>query len=246
MSYRLDQQSTAAVLASLLAASLCLLGACGGRSRTVIEPGDDTTPSAGASSAGAPGVGHAGAPGGGATAVAGASSSPGGGANRCDNVKCGIPECAPDSKLVIVAGSCCPICQPACTPAQGCPAIGCGPGTHSETLAGACCPVCVDDPGVTCDEGLKGYAEQRAQLLQKYEFGCASDAECVVLAPSNLCENGCQYAAVWYGAADFFTSNLANYADMNCASCMMLPIRPCDPPQPARCVMGQCMFPSLK
>jgi hypothetical protein len=143
---------------------------------------------------------------------------------------------------VTLPGSCCPICQSACAPAQGCPTIGCGPGTHSETLAGACCPVCVDDPGLSCDEGKKGYALMRAQLLEKYESGCASDAECVVIAPANRCENGCQYEAVWYGAASFFVDNLANYADMNCASCKSGPLPPCAAPPPAHCLMARCMF----
>ncbi|MES1177561.1 MAG: hypothetical protein ABUL62_24775 [Myxococcales bacterium] len=68
----------------------------------------------------------------------------------------------------------------------------------------------------------------------------------MVLAPVNLCENGCQYAAVWIGAASFFTDNLSNYADMNCASCMMGPVPPCAAPRPTKCFTGQCMFATLK
>jgi len=242
MPLRLNPRSTVPALASLFAATFCLLGACGGRARTINDD-DDTAVRAGASSAGASSVGRAGAASGGAIASGGASSSQAGSGGQCNNVKCANPPCPAGSTLVTPPGSCCPVCQPGC--AQGCITIGCGPGTHPETLPGACCPVCVDDPGVSCAEGMKGYALMRAQLLQKYEFGCASDADCVVLAPSNLCENGCQYAAVWYGAANFFTDNLANYADSNCASCMMGPLPPCAAPPIPICVMGQCMFPGL-
>jgi hypothetical protein len=162
-------------------------------------------------------------------------------------VACAVPDCSDGYKLAILPGSCCPVCRLACAPGEGCPVVDCGVGTHPELLAGNCCPVCVDDPGATCAEGMKAYAETRALLLQKYRFGCASSAECVVLAPSNSCEHGCQYEAVWYGAANFFTDNLANYADMNCASCAQGgPIPPCDPPQVPECVMGQCRFVTLK
>lgn len=157
MAYRLNPRSTASALATLFFASVCLLGACGGRSRTIIDEGDDS-PVAGAGSAGAPSTGRAGAASGGAVASGGANSSQAGSGPQCNNVKCGLPACPAGSKPVTLTGTCCPVCQSACAPDQGCLAIGCGPGTHAETPPGACCPVCVDDPGLTCEEGMKGYA----------------------------------------------------------------------------------------
>lgn len=156
-------------------------------------------------------------------------------------VKCATNiACPSGSKPVTAPGTCCPMCQPICQ--QACPASACLPGTHPETPAGACCPVCVDDPGAACMKGQQAYAEGRNNMLMKYEFGCASDAECVVLAPINACEQGCDYAAVWYGAADSFSNNLANLADQTCSGCTLGPLPPCAAPPKPLCVANQCSF----
>lgn len=234
----------------------CLLSACGGRSRTVIEVDDDDATHAGAGSAGAPNVGRAGAASGGAPfsaagapaagaqpGGAGANNASAGASGMCPNVKCAALNCPAGYSPETLPGSCCPVCQNDC--AKDCVAIGCGPGTHSEMLAGACCPVCVDDDTMTslsCDDGMQAYAETRMALLYKYELGCDDDTQCVVVAPFNQCETGCGYEAIWSGAADFFSDNLKNAADTDCAQCAPGPIPPCAPPPRARCLSGECMF----
>jgi len=90
--------------------------------------------------------------------------------------------------------------------------------------------------------GIQAYAAYRDALLNKYQFGCASDKECVNVAPLNSCEQGCSYAAVWYGAADSYDTNLSNAADMFCSSCKQGPIPPCAPPPIALCIDAQCQY----
>ncbi len=252
-------RSTPTLLAAVGAATLCLLGACGGRSRTIVEQDDDATPQAGASasSAGAssvhqggaasglpPAKGGAPSTSGGASASAGAPSASGGSSAPCQNVNCVMPQCDADMKLVTLPGSCCPVCRPTCEPEGGCSTPMCGSGTHLGTSAGECCPVCVDDPQLSCDQGQMGYRQRRQQFLDKYQSGCKVDTDCVVLAPVNRCESGCGYAAVWYSAADDFTSNLKSDADTDCAACMEEEAPPCAPPMAAHCVMGQCSLDS--
>jgi hypothetical protein len=241
---------------------LCLLGACGGRSRTIVEQDDDdTTPQAvagaRASSAGASSVHQGGAASGlppekggapstngGAPASAGSPSASGGSSAQCQNVNCVMPQCDADMKLVTLPGSCCLVCRPACEPEGGCTTPMCGSGTHVGMSTGACCPVCVNDPQVPCDQGQMNYAQVRRQFLDKYQSGCKVDTDCVILAPVNRCENGCGYAAVWYSAADDFTSNLESDANNDCAACTQDAAPPCVPPMTAHCVMGQCSLDS--
>ena len=262
MAQRTLLRSTSTVLVALCAAGLCLLGACGGRSRTIIGPDDDdTTPhgvagastsSAGASSvnlggatsAGAPAKGGAPSTSGGAPARAGAPNASGGSPDQCQNVNCATPQCEDGMKAVTLPGSCCEVCRPACEPAAGCVAPLCGSGTHLGMSTGTCCPVCVEDPTVPCDQGQMNYAKLRQQYLDKYQDGCKVDTDCVVLAPVNLCESGCGYAAVWYGSGDNFTSNLKSDADTDCAACMQGPVPPCVAPPAAHCVMNRCSLDS--
>ncbi len=257
MAQRLDLRSI--LLATACVATLGLLGACGGRSRTIIEQDDDdTTPPAvagasagsagapsmhegGAASAGAPAKGGAPSTSGGAPSAAGAPSASGGSTSQCQNANCVMPQCDVDMKLVTPPGSCCPICRPACEPQGGCFTPMCGSGTHVEMSTSSCCPVCVDDSQVPCDQGQMSYAQSRQQFLDKYQLGCKTDTDCVVLAPVNLCESGCSYTAVWYSAADNFTGNLESVAKTDCAACMQGATPPClPPPMSAHCVMGQC------
>jgi hypothetical protein len=118
--------------------------------------------------------------------------------------------------------------------------LKCPPGTHTEAPASDCCPSCVSDADAFCKKGLQAYAEQRDALLNKYQYGCASNSECVVVAPVNSCEQGCSYAAVWYGVSDSLESNLSNAADMYCSSCKQGPIPPCAAPPTPVCSNGRC------
>jgi len=237
-----------------LAFGATLLSACGGRFQTVREVFDDEGGSSSggnansnagrggalSSRAGSNSAGWSnGATSSGASSSGGASTGSGG---SCAQLKCAFPSCPAGSAPVIPPGGCCPVCQSACPP---CPAIMCPAGSHAQVLDG-CCPVCiVDDPAV-CMNGQRAYASFRNELLNKYQYGCASDAECTVIAPVNRCENGCGFTAVWYGASDSFDSNLSNAADMYCSTCAQGPIPPCAPPSPVGCVGGQCRFLTLK
>ena len=236
-----------------LALGASLLAACGGRFQSVHEVDDDTVSgTSGASSAGRAGstsahagsssVGTSGSTSAGAsgsTSVGGSSAgaSAGGG---CNNIKCAAPACPINTMPALQPGACCATCVSTC-PAE-CPKIKCTAGAHLETLPGGCCPVCVDDGAAACQMGQQAYAAYRDALLTKYQFGCASNSECVNIAPVNLCEQGCSYAAVWYGISDSFDTNLSNSADMYCSSCKQGPVPPCAPPPIAICVGGQCQY----
>ena len=232
----------------------CLLVACGGRYQTLREVEDDPVSGvSGAASAGrgSAGSSRAGASSGGLTGVggtsaAGAPSSAGAGGAKlnCAGVKCASIACPPGSAPRFEPGACCATSCTGCS--SSCPAIECAPGHHFERIAGNCCPVCVDDGGAACQKGRQEYAVQREAILNKYQFGCASNSECVVLAPVNLCERGCSAVAVWYGASDSFDSNLSNAADTYCSSCQVGPTPPCDPPYLVECVLGVCQLSTVK
>jgi len=236
---------------SLALTALCALGfaatllaACGGRALTTREADDDT------GGGGAPGAGrggsavsHAGASSAGASGAgassAGASNTGGSGAGNCSNVKCASIACPAGSMPIIQPGAC---CATACSVCAVCPKIACPSGTHYAQLPDNCCPVCIDDGGAACEMGRQAYATERQAILTKYEYGCSNASECVVSAPVNLCEQGCSYAAVWYGVADSFESNLSNAADMYCSNCKQGPIPPCAAPPKPHCINGQCAF----
>jgi hypothetical protein len=141
---------------------------------------------------------------------------------------------------VVPPGACCATsCSSNCPP---CPSIKCAAGSHAETLPGSCCPACVGDGGAACQMGLQAYAAERAAISNKYQYGCSSASECVVIAPLNRCEQGCSYAAVWYGLADSFGPLLSNSADKYCSGCQLGPVPPCAPPPALQCLSGQCTF----
>jgi hypothetical protein len=243
---------------SLTVTALCALGlsallleACGGRVQTLRELEEDpesggrSTSSAGATGrAGAPSNGGApssagAASGVGATSSGGASSAGGASGGGCSR-ECATPACPPGSFPAFEPGACCAICVSNCGGA--CPLIKCAAGTRPETPPGSCCPICVDDGNAACRMGRTAYASQRETLLTKYSYGCASASECVVIAPVNSCESGCSYAAVWYGIADSFQSNLSNMAHKFCETCQGMPEPPCAPPLAPRCIGGQCQL----
>jgi len=205
--------------ASLAKGALCalalasLLAACGGRFQPTPDPDD-------LGSGGSPAAGAGASSAGSGNALAGRVGAGGVGAGGAGSGRAGSGS----------AGAGCPPCL----------AIGCGIGSHAETLAGNCCPTCVDDADAQCKKGQQAYLVQRDSFLQKYRAGCASSAECVIVAPLNRCER-CSYASVWYGAADSLESNLSNSADMYCSSCKLGPI-PCPPPPAPECIKGVCDF----
>jgi len=104
--------------------------------------------------------------------------------------------------------------------------------------------VCANDPA-TCNNAKQAYQQLRTQLLSESSLGCTSDAECVVIAPINQCDRGCQYAAVVAQFSDSFTLGLQSYAyNSECSTCYLRATPPCDAPAAARCVMGQCSLAS--
>jgi hypothetical protein len=78
-------------------------------------------------------------------------------------------------------------------------------------------------------------------LASKVSFGCASNAECVVVSTSNKCQ-ACGAAPVWYGLVDYFTSSTEFSADQYCKTCDAAGPLPCVPPGNAVCDNGQCIF----
>lgn len=246
---------------SLAQTALCVFGlaalmsaACGGRYQTIRLIDDDSAGSGGSApnagrggsvssraGSGTGGAGIAGTSSGGASrgGSGGVSSSGAGGGGGCMFVKCANPiKCLVGQEAVTEPGQCCPTKCTACPP---CPMLKCAAGYHLETAAGECCPRCSPDANVgLCEKGQQEYRAFRAELLNKYSYGCASNSECVLIAPVNLCEQGCSYAVVWYGVADSFDTNLSNAADMTCSSCPQGPIPPCAAPPTPKCVAGQC------
>ncbi|HYP76552.1 MAG TPA: hypothetical protein VER12_11375 [Polyangiaceae bacterium] len=245
-----------------------LLAACGGRYQTVREleenggsssggvpsasVGGSASVRAGSSSAGfGAGSSSAGSGAGSSSAgsssagssSAGASSSGSGGSSGCTNLKCASLKCLGGATPLTLPGQCCPTMCSTCSP---CPGLRCPVGTHAETAVGDCCPSCVSDADLNCKKGLQAYSMQRDAILNKYSYGCASDSECELIAPKNLCEQGCSYAAVWYGVADSLESNLSNAADMYCSGCKQGPVPPCVAPAVSVCVNNQCSLVTIK
>jgi hypothetical protein len=227
-----------------------LLGACGGRVQTTRQFDDDTAGSGGAPSAGRGGSvqGRAGASTGGTgiggsrsvgASGGGTSSSAGsGGGDGCRFAKCLPLKCLGGQQPLTEPGQCCPTQCSACPP---CPMLQCPTGYHNEVAAGDCCPHCAPDMTMdACVKGQQEYRKVREQMAEKYSYGCASDSECVIVAPATACEF-CSYAAIWYGLTDSFESNLSNLAAMQCSTCPVVPIPPCVPlPVAASCKSGRC------
>ena len=252
---------TPTILCAFAVATLSFgsLGACGGRYQTIREVIDDaegsggSAPSAGrggslvsragSSAVGAGGAGIAGTSSGGTssggTSGGGTTSAGGGGGGSCIFVKCASPvKCLGGQEPLTEPGQCCPT---KCSLCPLCPMLKCPAGYHLETATSDCCPHCSPDGSLSlCENGKQAYAKLRAEFLNKYSYGCASNSECAIIAPVNMCEQGCSYSAVWYGVADSFETNLANAAAANCSSCTQGPIPPCVPPPTPQCINGQC------
>ncbi len=251
MKNRTSKRSLKALCA--LGASVALGGACGGRAVT-IEGGSENGvgaygagASGGAVAAGGSGAASGRATGGTGNVGRGGSSSAGsasagaasaGGEGGCAHTSC--PPIACTGAVVYAPGACCPTCESNCLD-QPCPGIACASGYQLQTQPGQCCPTCVPSTMVDCATGEKNYAALKAALLSKYTYGCATDTDCVVSAPTNSCEpGGCGWVPVWKGAVESLNSNLANEAALDCVACGAVPVPPCAPPLPTRCVNQQC------
>ncbi|HWZ90321.1 MAG TPA: hypothetical protein VNW92_15770 [Polyangiaceae bacterium] len=240
-----SNRSLGALCAFVLGAALG--SACGGRSVTVEDGASGGA--AGKSSAGAAaGAGATGGrasggtgPGAGGSPNAGGVSSAGAG-NNCGFTACPAIACGSGSSLVFPPGACCPVCQSNCLQ-QPCPDIACQSGYQLQTQPGQCCPTCVPSTMIDCATGQQKYFQFRAMLLDKYAYGCTTDADCATVVPTNSCESGCSAVAVWSPVVNDLNSNLASDAMTDCAACMSGPVPPCKPPLGnAICSGGQCLL----
>lgn len=223
-------------------------GACGGRlveSGSLGESGAGaggststgaTASSGGASTGGATSSGgqgrggsrsRGGASAGGALGTAG-SIAIGGAPCACDPIACGsgfVP--VPDPS------GCCFHCE---CDRKSCPAVDCPPGSHLEAAPDQCCPLCVQDD---CAQQQATYGNFKAQLLEKYAYGCSSSADCTVYYDNNNCGADCG-SAVWVGALGNLQTNLQSYAQQTCSPSCAFPVPPCVPPQQPLCISGRC------
>ncbi len=86
------------------------------------------------------------------------------------------------------------------------------------------------------------YQDTRTSVTYKFSYGCASDSECAVVAPANLCESGCNSEAIPKSLVDSYTEYLKSEATQDCAGCKQGPVPPCVAPTAAHCYSGQCAF----
>jgi hypothetical protein len=124
-----------------------------------------------------------------------------------------------------------------------CPELTCPEGYQVGFQELACCPRCLPTiPIVDCKTGQTQYEILRSELVNKFAQGCKSAADCVTVAPTNLCENGCRYVAISSLTVDDLNSNLGSSATTECVDCGQSPVPPCDPPLPPICKNGACTF----
>jgi hypothetical protein len=91
-----------------------------------------------------------------------------------------------------------------------------------------------------CASGKDGYQHKREQVLQTARAsGCKEDADCGTLWESNACVSTCG-SAVPRASIDAASAELLDWAKGACATCPPIPVPPCAPPGPLRCVQGQC------
>jgi hypothetical protein len=233
---------------SCLVVLVGLSGACAGRSiRSGTDDGTGGTDMGSGATTTTGGTGHAGTGSsragngsggtlgkagtgfGGSVAVAGTTST-GGAACVCDTAPCIMPGFLP----VPDPGGCCYHCE--CEP-RACPGVACAFGSHLEVKAGQCCPVCVQDD---CAKQRDSYLDFKRQLLEKYQYGCTTDAECTLFYDKSPCSVGCG-APVWTGALGNLQSNLESYSQQNCSDRCQAPVPPCDAPAAPTCLSGRCL-----
>ena len=91
-----------------------------------------------------------------------------------------------------------------------------------------------------CGSGKDAYQQKRTQLLQKVtSSGCVTDSDCDTLWETNACVSTCGVAAPAAGI-DAATQELNAFAKDTCSSCAPIPVPPCTPPQPIKCIQGLC------
>ena len=236
-----------------LGLSVSLGTACGGRSIDRDSPGASGSPGtaggkpngeaggvhvAGAANGGAAngGAANGGAANGGA---ANGGAANGGAANGGAAVACPAIACGEGGTLRVPPGECCPVCHSPCQD-QICPDVTCPAGSEEAYQGLACCPSCLPFQRLDCATGQTHYELFRSQLVDKYAQGCRSAADCLTVAPANLCESGCRYVAISSFALDNLNSNLGSAAKTDCVDCGQSPVPPCDAPLPPICKNGAC------
>lgn len=91
-----------------------------------------------------------------------------------------------------------------------------------------------------CGAGKDAYQQKRTQVLQMLSSsGCATDADCGKLWETNACVSTCGVVAPAAGI-EAATKELNAFAADSCSSCAPIPVPPCTPPQPIKCIQGQC------
>lgn len=91
-----------------------------------------------------------------------------------------------------------------------------------------------------CASGKDAYHQQRERVLQQLAAqGCQSDSDCGTLWETNACVSTCG-VAVPVAGLDGATQELNGVAKDACSTCPAIPVPPCAPPGPLRCVQGQC------
>ena len=96
-------------------------------------------------------------------------------------------------------------------------------------------------PSDACSSGKDAYQQKRAQVLQQVSSsGCAVDADCGKLWETNACVSTCGVPAPAVGV-DAATQALNAFARDSCGSCAPIPVPPCVPPQPIKCIQSQCV-----
>ena len=92
--------------------------------------------------------------------------------------------------------------------------------------------------------GQVAYQSVRDRLAYRDSYGCTTDAECVLATPSNRCEIGCGYTALFDQGVDDFTQNTTTEANLDCSTCPQFngEAADCGAPTPPHCYNGQCAF----
>lgn len=90
-----------------------------------------------------------------------------------------------------------------------------------------------------CTAGKQTYQRKRAEALHAAASGCERDTDCGLLYESNACLAGCG-TPLLATAAEATAKQLSDVASNLCSSCSPMPIPPCAPPAPLKCVAGRC------
>jgi len=104
-----------------------------------------------------------------------------------------------------------------------------------------CCPTCLPNEfSSSCQKALDEYQTDRQQMIEKYgSLPCKVDEDCVLVAESNRCHEGCLLSFP-KATASFFSQN-QHTLDMQCSLCPMPTIPPCVS-SVALCSNGQCVL----